>query len=135
MKDEYGGNVIKEFIGLRSKMYSILDTKNNEKNTHKGHNSYIQHGEFFDTLYNKKVLRHKMRGIKYKNHSLFTYESNKTSTSCLDDKRYILNDGINTLPYGHKDRSKEKNLFSFLLIYKKPLNDWYRICEIFTYFC
>ena len=64
MKDEYGGNVIKEFIGLRPKMYSILDTKNNEKNTHKGHNSYIKHGEFFDTLYNKKVLRHKIREIK-----------------------------------------------------------------------
>ena len=47
-----------------------------------------------------------MRRIKSKNHSLITYESNKTSTSCLDDKRYILNDGINTLPYGHKDRSK-----------------------------
>ena len=106
MKGQYSGNVIKEFIGLRSKMYSILDTTDNEKNTHKGHNSYIKHGEFFDTLYDKKVLRHKMRGIKSKNHSLITYESNKTSTSCLDDKRYILNDGINTLPYGHKDRSK-----------------------------
>ena len=47
-----------------------------------------------------------MRRIKSKNHCLITYESSKTSTSCLDDKRYILNDGINTLPYGHKDRSK-----------------------------
>ena len=47
-----------------------------------------------------------MRGIKSKNQSLITYESNKTSTTCLDDKRYILNDGINKLPYGHKDRSK-----------------------------
>ena len=106
MKDEYSGNIIKEFLGLGSKMYSILDTKNNEKNPNKGHNSYIKHGEFFDTLYNKKVLRYKMRGIKSKNHSLITYERNKTSISCLDDKRYILNDGINTLPYGHKDRSK-----------------------------
>ena len=47
-----------------------------------------------------------MRGIKSKNNNLITYGSNKTSTSCLDDKRYILNDGINKLPYGDKDRSK-----------------------------
>ena len=37
-----------------------------------------------------------------KNHNIGTYESNKTSLSCYDDKRYILNDGINTLVYGHK---------------------------------
>ena len=106
MKDEYGANVIKEFIGLRSKMYLILDTKNNEKSTHKGHNSYIKYGEFCDTLFKKKVLRHKMRGIKLKNHNLITYASDKTSTSCFDDKRYILNDGISTLPYGLKDIPK-----------------------------
>ena len=87
-------------------MYLILDTKNNKNRTLKGHNSYIKHGEFFDTLYQKNVLRHKVRGIKSKYHNLITYGSNKTSTSCLDDKRYILNDGINTLPYGHKDISK-----------------------------
>ena len=106
MKDEYGGKVIKEFIGLRSKMYSILDTKNNEKSTHNGHNSYIKYEEFGDSLLSKNALRHKMRGIKSKNHNLITYESNKTSTSCFDDKRYILNDGINTLPHRHKDRPK-----------------------------
>ena len=56
MKDEYEGIVIKEFIGLRSKMYSILDTKNNERNTPKGHNSYIKYEELCDTLFNKKFL-------------------------------------------------------------------------------
>ena len=54
----------------------------------------------------KKVLRNKMRGMKSKNLNLISYESNKTSTSYFDDKRYILNDGINTLPYGHKDIPK-----------------------------
>ena len=44
-----------------------------------------------------------MRGIKSKNHNLIAYESNKTSTYCFSDKRYILNDGINRLPYGYKD--------------------------------
>ena len=106
MKDEYGGNAPKDVIALRSKIYLILDTKNNEKNTDKRHNSYIKYGDFCDTLFNKKVLRHKMRRIKSKNHNLITYESNKTSTSYFDDKRYILNDGTNTLPYGHKDAPK-----------------------------
>ena len=40
-----------------------------------------------------------MSGIKSLNHILVTYESNKTSLSCYDDKHYILDDGINTLPY------------------------------------
>ena len=136
MKDEYDGNFITEFIGLRSKIYSMLDTKNNKKSTHKGHNSYIKYDEFCDTIFNKNVLRHKIRGIKFKNHNLITYESNKTSTSCFVDKRYILNNGINTLPYGHKDIPKNEEIKKYFLIflkYKKPLNDIYRICEISTY--
>ena len=43
-----------------------------------------------------------MRGTKYKNHNLGTYETNKKSLSCFDDKRYILKNGKNTLAYGHK---------------------------------
>ena len=40
---------------------------------------------------------------KAKNHNLGTYETNKISLSCFDDKQYILKNGINTLAYGHKD--------------------------------
>ena len=49
------------------------------------------------------ILRHTMRGIKFKNHNLGTYETNEISLSCFDDTRYILKNGINTLAYGHKD--------------------------------
>ena len=49
-----------------------------------------------------------MREIKSKKHELVTYESNKRSLSDFDDKRYILSDGINTLPYGHKDIPKNE---------------------------
>ena len=59
--------------------------------------------EFHNTLFPKKILRHTMRGIKPKNPNLGTYETNKISLSCFDDKRYILKNGINTLAYGHKD--------------------------------
>ena len=81
-------------------MYSIPDANNNEKSTNKGHNAFI---EFYHTLSMKKFLRHTMRGIKSKNHNLGTYETNKRSLSCFDDKRYILKNWINTLAYEHKD--------------------------------
>ena len=42
-----------------------------------------------------------MKGIKSKSDTPGTYESNKISLSCYDDKRYILTNGIDTLAYGH----------------------------------
>ena len=47
MKNEYGGKSILKFLGLKSKMYSILDESNNEKITSKGHNGFIEFQEFF----------------------------------------------------------------------------------------
>ena len=38
MKDEYGGNIIDEFIGLKSKMYSIKKIDGSESSTAKGVN-------------------------------------------------------------------------------------------------
>ena len=53
-----------------------------------------------------------MRRIGSKHHNLGTYEANKRSLSCFDDKRYILKNGINTLAYGYKDIKKLINLDS-----------------------
>ena len=103
MKDEYGGTAIYEFIGTKSKMYSILDVNNCEKSVYKGHTFNIGNAEFKDTLLNEKVIRHIMKGIKSFNHKMHTSESNKISLSVYDDKRYIKDDGIHTLSYGHKD--------------------------------
>ena len=103
MKDEYGGVPVIKFIGLKTKMYSILDENNNEKSTNKGHNAFIEFQEFYDTPFQKKILKHQMRGIKSKNHNLGTYKTNKKHLSCFDGKRYIFKNRINTLPYGHKD--------------------------------
>ena len=42
--------------------------------------------------------------FKYiKKHKLGTYEIDKISLSCFDNKRYVLDDGIHTLAYFHKD--------------------------------
>ena len=44
-----------------------------------------------------------MKRIQNKKHKLGTYEIDKISLSCFDDKRYVLDDGIYTLAYFHKD--------------------------------
>ena len=56
----------------------------------------------------KKPLRYQMSGIRSKKHELVTYISNKKSISCFGDKHYILSDGINTLPYSHRDIRKNE---------------------------
>ena len=44
-----------------------------------------------------------MKRMQSKEHKLGTYEIDKTSLLCFDDKRYMLDDGIRTLAYFHKD--------------------------------
>ena len=46
-----------------------------------------------------------MRRIQDKKHKMGTCKI-KISSSCLDDKRFVLNDGIHTFAYFHKDFSK-----------------------------
>ena len=87
-------------------MYSIKNIDGKESNTAKGVNIAIEFNEFKDTLFNKKIMRHKMRRIQAKKHKIGTYEIDKISLSCFDDKRFVLNDGIQTLAYFHKDLKK-----------------------------
>ena len=106
MKEEYGGAIIDQFIGLKSKMYSIKKINGSESSTTKGVNIATEFNEVRDVLFNKKVIRHKMKRIQAKKHKIGTYEIDKISLSCFDDKRYVLDDGVNTLAYFHKDCNK-----------------------------
>ena len=93
MKDESEGKIIDEFVGIKSKMQSMKNIDGKESNTAKGVNIATEFNEFSDTLFNKKVVRHKMKRIQNKKHKLGTYEINKRSLSCFDDK-LVLDDGI-----------------------------------------
>ena len=77
-----------------------------ESNTSKGVNIATEFNGFKDILFNKKIIRHKMRRIQGKKHKMGTYEINKISLSVFGDKRFVLNDGIHTLAYFHKDLKK-----------------------------
>ena len=65
--------------------------------------------KFKDVLFIKKIIRQKMKRIQRKKHKLVTYEIDKISLSCFDDKRYVLDDGIYTLSYFHKNSVTSSN--------------------------
>ena len=44
-----------------------------------------------------------MKRIRSKLHKIGTYHVCKISLPCFDDKRYVLNDAVNTLVYCHED--------------------------------
>ena len=105
-KDETAGIPIVEFIGLRSKMYSYTKDNNKGGKTAKGIKKSvikkdIKHSNYKDTLLNNKQMHHTMKTIRSKDHQLGTYEINKVSLSCFDDKRYIHDNGVTSYAYGH----------------------------------
>ena len=67
------GKIISEFVGLKSKMYSMKIIDGKESNTLKGVNIATEFDEFKDTLFNKKIIRHKIRRILGKKHKTGTY--------------------------------------------------------------
>ena len=92
-KDKASGIPIKEFIGLKSKMYSYL--KDDNCNSIERHvKQDLTHLNYKYTLFNKVQIQHTMKTIRSELHQIGSYELNKISLSCFDDKRYIHDDGI-----------------------------------------
>ena len=87
-------------------MYSLISVHNEEVTKAKGVNKKIRHKEFVSVLVNKKVIRYNMKRIQSKLHRIGTYDVCKISLSCFDDKRYALDDGVNTLAYFQRDIKK-----------------------------
>ena len=77
MKDDSEGKIIDEFVRLKLKMHSILSDDGKESNTAKGVNITTQFNEYKDTLFNKKVLIHKMRRVQSKKLNLEHLKSTK----------------------------------------------------------
>ena len=56
LKDEFNGVKIDEFVGLKSKMYSLIACNGLEVNKAKGVNLKLNHGEYFDVLFGKGIV-------------------------------------------------------------------------------
>ena len=93
MKYETTVVAIEEFVGVEPKMYSYLVDDNSEHKKAKCINKSIVQTisptEYKDVLMNRKYLRYSLNRIQSKDHRIGTYEINKISVSCFDDKIYI----------------------------------------------
>ena len=105
-KDEAAGKIIKEFVGLRAKLYSFKMDEGGESKKCKGvkkqvvENS-ITHEDYKTCLRTGKEQLRKQNILRSYDHEVYTEEVNKIALSAQDDKRYILNDGVHTLAWGH----------------------------------
>ena len=105
-KDEAAGKIIKEFVGLRAKLYSFIMEDGKENKRCKGVKkqvveSSITHEDYKTCLRTGKEQLRKQNILRSYKHEVYTEEVNKIALSSIDDKRYILGDGIHTLAWGH----------------------------------
>ncbi|KAK3707293.1 hypothetical protein QZH41_004239 [Actinostola sp. cb2023] len=108
MKDECAGRPIAEYVGLRPKMYSILEASGKNIRKAKGVRkatvkNHIHHEQYKEALFEKRTFRHGMDVLRSERHRIYGQHLNKVSLSPFDSKRWIAENGVDTLAYGHKD--------------------------------
>ena len=111
MKDEAGGKIIEEFVGLRSKLYSYKMFEGKEEKKCKGIKKVvvkkqISFEDYKECLLSKQPQMRKMNVIRSHQHEIFSETVNKIALAVDDDKRIILDDGISTLAFGNKNLLK-----------------------------
>ena len=105
-KDEAKGKNIKEFVGLRAKLYSYKMEEGKENKRCKGIKKAvveksITHENYKTCLTTGKEQLRRQNIIRSYEHTLYTEEVNKIALSAADDKRYLLKDSFDTLAWGH----------------------------------
>src|SRR5437870_3117920 len=112
-KDESPDSKILEFIGLRPKMYSFITAKDDaegnpivkEKHRAKGIAAAaartLRHQEYQTQLTNshENILPNIRIGNKL--HQIYTMKVDKRALCAFDDKRFVMDDNITSLAYGH----------------------------------
>ena len=109
MKDECGGAIMTEFVALKPKLYSFLtevDEKIREKQKAKGVKKCmirksLRHENFKKCLMTRKSQIRKQSFFRSRGHHLFTENMTKIALNAVDDKRIVLENGIDTLALGH----------------------------------
>ena len=118
MKDEVEGLTMSEYCALKAKMYSFI-VGNRESKKAKGEKKSVvsktlTFHDYVNCLRNGVDTYRTMRGIRSYGHQLYTIEQKKIALSNFDDKRCILEDGIHTLAWGHRDIPHDEDLIYLL---------------------
>ena len=61
----------------------------------------IKHEDYKNVLFNNEQMHHTMKTIRSQKHQLGSFELNKISLSCFDDKRFLHDNGITSYSYGN----------------------------------
>ena len=104
-KDELNGKIMNEVVFLKSKAYSFTLSDLSEVKKLKGIgkstiNKDVRFDDYKDCLFNSRTKMNKMYTLNSDKHEMYVNEVNKISMSPFDDKRYILDNGIDTQPFG-----------------------------------
>ena len=105
-KDELGGKVMAEFVGIRPKMYSYAGEESGKraKGVKKSVlKKTISHDDYRTCLLEKKVYGCDMPGLRSYKHTIHGEIVHKVALAPPDTKGYILEDGITTRAFGHED--------------------------------
>ena len=109
-KDECNGKAPSEFVGLRPKMYSLKIPTEKDKKTAKGvqkafMKNKITHEDYRRCLMSEetedKQQHAKWCAIRSCKHEVKSIEVNKVGLCAYDNKRWLKQDGVESLAYGH----------------------------------
>ena len=100
-KDELAGRPMDEIIGLRSKMYSFIVNEIQQNRASGVDKNKLRHEMYKNTLEKEETYLTDIHTMQSRRHNIETIKVNKISLTPYDDKRWVLDDGINTLAFGH----------------------------------
>ena len=104
-KNELGGRIMIEFVGLRSKTYAYLMNDDTEKKKEKGTKKCLikrrlMFKNYIDYLLNNKIILQSYQRFKSNYHNVYIEQISQIALSSNDDKRLETFDKITTYPYG-----------------------------------
>ncbi|XP_011859332.1 PREDICTED: uncharacterized protein LOC105556829 [Vollenhovia emeryi] len=106
MKDENRGAIMVEFVGLRAKMYAARvlgqsDTKRVKGVKRNVVERTITFDDFTRTLRDMTEQSRSQYCVRSRLHEVYTVSETKLALSPHDDKRYVVPESYDTLPWGH----------------------------------